>query len=299
MDTAKPFFTVVIPTFNRKELLKGAVRSVLDQTFKDFEVIIVDDHSTDGTGEVISLFNDSRIRYVVNDHTKGLSGARNTAMDRARGTWTAFLDDDDIWLPEKLERVYVKIREVDERTGLIYTGFSYFDPEKRRNGFSKRLPSKEGWVQKDLLYKNFIGTPSVVAVRTDVLRLGGGCDESISFFEDGDLYVCVSGLSKVAFIEEVLAYVRTSNRDRLSFKYDRRLLGYKRFLEKHRALIERSPRLRHRAASRIFVYAALQGEVAEAMKALPWTLAGIAVDIHNMRWILGNLSYPLRRRMQE
>lgn len=295
MDVMKdPFFTVIIPTFNRKELLKGAVRSVLDQTFGNFEIIIVDDHSADGTGEIIPLFGDDRIEYVVNDHTKGISGARNAGIDRAKGTWTAFLDDDDIWLPEKLEILYMKISKVDDSIGLIYTGYSYFDFDKEK-GLSSHVPAKEGWVQEDLLYRNFIGTFSTVAVRTDILRRVGGCDESYCFFEDGDLYVRISEFSKVAAVEEALTYVRTSNKDRLSFKYDKRMMGFKRFWEKHRLLIDKCPKLRHRAASRIFVYATLQGEIAEAVKVLPWTLAGIIVDMPNMLWIMRLLTNSLTK----
>ncbi len=107
----KPFFTVVIPTHNRSILLKRAVESVLSQTFEDFELIVIDDHSTDDTASVVKSFTDPRIRYLINQRTKGACGARNTGIFSAKGKWVAFLDDDDVWLPEKLKYQY----EVDKK----------------------------------------------------------------------------------------------------------------------------------------------------------------------------------------
>ena len=98
-----PFFTVVIPTYNRSKLLKGAIQSVLKQTYENFELIVVDDASTDNTKNIVKSFYDNRIRYMMNYHAKGGAGARNAGIFIAKGKWVAFLDDDDIWLPEKLE----------------------------------------------------------------------------------------------------------------------------------------------------------------------------------------------------
>ncbi len=103
------FFTVIIPTYNRLELLKDAIQSVIDQTFSDFELIIVDDQSTDNTKEMVCSFCDERIKYFLNDHVKGPGGARNSGIFRAKGEWIAFLDSDDIWLPKKLDLIHEKI----------------------------------------------------------------------------------------------------------------------------------------------------------------------------------------------
>ena len=121
------FFTVIIPTYNRATLVKEAIQSVLDQTFDNFELIIVDDHSTDNTKDVVQSYSDKRICYVLNDHIKGAAGARNAGLSRSGGKWVAFLDSDDVWLPKKLELVYEKIKEVDTDVGLIYTGFADYD----------------------------------------------------------------------------------------------------------------------------------------------------------------------------
>lgn len=98
-----PTVSVVIPTYNRAHLVGRAIQSVLNQTYQDFEIIVVDDGSTDNTEEVVKSFNDPRIRYIRHDQNRGGSAARNTGIKMARGEYIAFQDSDDEWLPEKLE----------------------------------------------------------------------------------------------------------------------------------------------------------------------------------------------------
>jgi glycosyltransferase involved in cell wall biosynthesis len=221
----------------------------------------------------------------VNDHTKGLPGARNAGIFRAKGEWVAFLDDDDVWLSRKLEVVYNKIKEVDHTTGLIYTGSANYDFDKKQE-ISLSIPEKKGWIQNELLYKNYVEVPSAVVIRIDILREVGGCDESIQYGEDHDLYVRIAGVSKIDFIREKLTYIRTSNKDRLTFKLNKRLLGHLQFWEKHKRIINKDRRLRHRAASRVFVFAVVQGNLTAIFKTLPWTLSGLLFDLPNCIWIV-------------
>ena len=103
-DTSSlPLITVLTPTFNRAYILPTAIKSVLAQTYQNFEYIIIDDGSTDNTEEIVRGFNDPRIKYILNSRTKGPSGARNTGMDKAKGAWITFLDSDDEWYPNLLE----------------------------------------------------------------------------------------------------------------------------------------------------------------------------------------------------
>jgi len=281
----KPFFTAIIATFNRADMLREAIQSVLAQTFKDFELIIVDDHSTDNTKDIAASIQDSRVRYIVNDHLKGNSGARNAGISRAEGKWVAFLDDDDTWFPEKLELVYQKIGASDDSVGLIYTGVVFYNFDSGQC-VSKRLPEKKGWIQSELIIENYIGTPSAVCVRTDILRKIEGFDERINHFEDGELYVRIAGLSKVEFVKEVLTYYRTSNMDKVSISLENGLQSFDLFWEKHKELINKSPRLRHLAASRVFRFAVKKRSLRHIMKSAPWTLAGVFFDIRNLQLIL-------------
>ena len=94
-QTHSPTFSVVIPTHNRAEMLREAIQSVLDQTFTDFELLVVDYHSSDNTAEVVASVADPRIIYLINDHARGGAGTRNAGTFRAKGEWVAFLDSDE------------------------------------------------------------------------------------------------------------------------------------------------------------------------------------------------------------
>ena len=110
-----PFFTVIIPTFNRANKLPICLDSVFSQTFTDFEIIIIDNGSTDNTENIIlTEYNDSRIRYFRQEGSGSPANPRNQGIRKAGGVWVSFLDSDDVWYPEKLESVYNQIHEVSE-----------------------------------------------------------------------------------------------------------------------------------------------------------------------------------------
>jgi len=118
----RPLVSVIIPTYNRDELLRRAMESVLNQTFDDFELIVVDGAKSDETKGLVKSFGDKRLRYVP-QKGKGIANARNIGIKKARGEFIAFLDDDDIWKPEKLERQIQGFKELPESYGVIYTAF--------------------------------------------------------------------------------------------------------------------------------------------------------------------------------
>jgi len=297
MHMKTPFFTVVIPTHNRAALLKEAIQSVLEQTFKDFELIAVDDHSTDITKDVVASFGDDHnIKYMMNDHAIGGAGARNAGIFRAKGEWVAFLDDDDVWLPRKLELQYNKIKEVDASVGLIYTGCATYDFDKKHE-ILQYIPEKEGWIQKDLLYNNYLGAFSSVVIRSDLLRKVGGLDERFPAYQDNELYVRISELAKVAFLKDTLVYVRTSHLDRISVASHKKMIAYQLFWEKYKNLINKNPRLRHRIFSRVFLYAFMQKDTEHMLKALPWTFAGLLFDLSNFCWIFRTLFSLILRKL--
>jgi glycosyltransferase involved in cell wall biosynthesis len=290
-----PLFTVIIPTFNRAELLREAIQSVLDQTYKDFELIVVDDHSTDNTQQIKDSIQDNRMKYIFNDHLKGNSGARNAGIFRAKGKWIAFLDDDDTWFPRKLELVYNKICNIDNSVGLIYTGFAYYDFALKQQ-ISIHIPEKKGWIQKDLLFDNYIGTPSAVTVRADILVKEEGFDERINYCEDGELYVRIAELAKIEYIKDTLTNYRISNKDKLSLNNDNKLKSFDLIWKKHKGIIDKYPRLRHRAASRVLRFAVKERSIKHMYEALPWTVAGLFLDIHNVIHIIKMILSDLFKR---
>ena len=104
-------------------MIARSIESVLSQTFQDFEIIVVDDGSTDNTEEVVNSFNDERIRYVRHEQNKGEAAARNTGIKLARGDYIASQDSDDEWLPEKLARQIEVFENSPPEVGVVYTGF--------------------------------------------------------------------------------------------------------------------------------------------------------------------------------
>lgn len=119
-----PFFSVIIPTYNRAYLIQAAINSVLTQTFGNFELLIVDDGSTDNTREVIERNKDSRIRYLYQPNAERCA-ARNNGIKNARGLYICFLDSDDYYLPNRLEMLYQSVQQQQSLEAVFYTGVKF------------------------------------------------------------------------------------------------------------------------------------------------------------------------------
>jgi len=279
INEMNPFFTVVIPTHNRSAYLKEAVESVLAQTFTDFELIIVDDHSEDDTKQVVQSIPDGRIKYILNDHAPGGAGARNAGIFRAKGEWVAFLDDDDLWLPKKLVLQRKKIQELDASVGLIYTGYARYDSQSRKE-ISVHIPRKEGWLRDELLEKNYIGPFSSVVVRTPLLKELGGLDENFPASQDYDLYFRIASSKKISFVGEKLVIFRQDSPHRITGNLRKKFIARSLFWDKHSDSIN-NPRLKHIVASRSFLAAMLLRKWKFLPRFLPWTIAGLFLDLPN------------------
>lgn len=145
----KPLVSVIITTYNRAHLLPRAINSVLNQTYQNFELIIVDDGSKDNTEEVVNSFDDKRIVYYKHEKNKGVLGAKNTGFDLAKGEYNCLLDDDDEFLPEALETAVNKFAELASK-GVKILWFDSVDAEKEE--FSGSGIRKEGYIYyEDLL----------------------------------------------------------------------------------------------------------------------------------------------------
>jgi glycosyltransferase involved in cell wall biosynthesis len=291
-----PFFTTVIPTHNRSNLLKRAIESVLDQTFDDFEAIIVDDHSTDDTCSVVKSFSDPRIQYMINHRSKGACGARNTGIFAAKGKWVAFLDDDDVWLPEKLEYQYELAQTVDEAVGLICTDYAVYNEKKRPKIFKNR-PS--GWVMNKLLYGGIIGCLSSTCVRSDILRAVEAFDELFPSNQDQDLWLRVAELAAFTHVPKTLVYMYQEKRSRIGQNSKSQLEGHLMFRKKYARLIDKNMRLKHRHESYILTYAFILKKKNLVLKTLPWFLLGIIVDFPGYLFMLRTTFLNIYQRRAE
>jgi glycosyltransferase involved in cell wall biosynthesis len=205
-SSARPTVSVVIPTYNAADLLPDAVKSVLAQTYRDFELIVVDDGSTDATPEVMEAYMDD-VRYIQKENG-GTASARNRGIREARGEYVAFLDADDVWRPTKLE-TQMGEHEADPTLAWSYTEVYLVDTESGDILFRKNRgrDQREGDVLRILIREGFI-TPSATVVRRDVFDEVGMFDESILVTEDKDLWLRIAARYPIRFINEPLVEMR-------------------------------------------------------------------------------------------
>ena len=185
-----PAVSVIVPTYNRAALLERALASVLTQDFEDFEVLVIDDASTEDVRSVVAGFADPRLRYLRQPENRGVAAARNLGMASASGRYFAFLDSDDEWLPGKLAAQVSLMMASPGRVGLIYTGLI----EKGSDGTSTVYrPEDRGDVWHEMMHRNVVhyGTSSTM-IRREAYETAGGFDETLPAIEDYDFWVRIS-----------------------------------------------------------------------------------------------------------
>jgi glycosyltransferase involved in cell wall biosynthesis len=203
---SEPLVSVILPTYNRAALLAEALASVVAQTFEDWECIVADDGSTDGTPDVLARTADSRLRHLTMTHSGNPAVPRNAALGVARGRLLAFLDDDDLWTPEKLATQIPLL--AGGRFRWSYTGFVKVDGQGRESWRSTpdRLPG--GHILGALLEtRAAIALPTVIAERA-LLAEVGGFDEALRTREDYALWLSLAERAPVAVTPERLTIVR-------------------------------------------------------------------------------------------
>ncbi len=206
---AKPV-SIIIPTYNRAGSILQSVESVLQQDYEDFEIVVVDDASTDHTAEVLSGITDSRMRYHRMQTNSGASAARNEGVRLAANEMIAFQDSDDLWRPEKLT---VTMDHYDKHPDdvLLYAPFQITLPDKTTKRFPDRLPLEElsGNIFQYLLCRNTISPTSLLTTK-EIFDKAGGFDESMPALEDWDLAIRISRLGCIGYIDQILVDVTAS-----------------------------------------------------------------------------------------
>jgi glycosyltransferase involved in cell wall biosynthesis len=239
MEKFAPLVSVVIPTHNRAHLLGRAVNSVLRQTFVDFELIVVDDASTDDTASVIGSLHDQRIKYTRHGLNLGAPAARNTGILSAQGDYIGLLDDDDEWYPEKLEKQVLKFSKVSEAAGLIYSGYEVRDSD----GCLLRtyLPEARGDVHLRLLLGTTIGSPTPL-IRKACFQKAGLFDESLKSCQDWDMWKRISDHYEFDYVLEILA-IGYRHEKQISSDFSSMIPGRTRMVEKHLAEFRKHPEI--------------------------------------------------------
>lgn len=211
-----PTVSVIIPTYDRADVLPKAIDSVLSQTHRDLELIVVDDGSTDDTAAVVEGYEDDRVQYVAHETNRGANVARNTGIDAASGEYVAFLDSDDRWAPSKLERQLERLEQKGSEWVGAYCGF-YRDLEGPSghvlNGVATvlALGDDDGPMEGDRELQTGILADEVetcagstLVVERSVAQDIGGFDEELERFQDPEFVLRIADVGKVAYVDEPL-----------------------------------------------------------------------------------------------
>lgn len=191
MDTpiTSPYISILMCTFNRAHYLPQAIESVLTQDFKDFELIIMDDASTDTTENIIRKYTDTRIRYIQNPHNLGLGKNRVAAFQEAKGALVAILDSDDYWIDPKKLSTQIAFLNSHPDVALVGTFGSIIDETSSAKGFLTYQTMDSGIRKKILSYHQFLH--SSVLMRKDAVIEAGGYDETLAPAEDYSLILSI------------------------------------------------------------------------------------------------------------
>ncbi|MDZ7266440.1 MAG: glycosyltransferase [candidate division KSB1 bacterium] len=206
-----PLISVIIPTYNRAAFLQEAVASVWAQTERDFELLIVDDGSTDETPQLCTAWG-ARVRYLRQPR-RGVSAARNHGVHAAAGRFIAFLDSDDLWAPNKLARQRLWL-EQHPGVLLCHTNEIWIRNGRRVN--QKKIHRKAGGWIYPLCLPRCVISPSAVFLRRELLEATGEFDEDLPLCEDYDLWLRVTAHHEVGFLDEALVIKRGGHADQLS-----------------------------------------------------------------------------------
>ena len=234
--------SVVIPVFNRASSIELAVKSVISQTYTNFELILVDDCSTDNSWEVLQGYSDPRIKCLKLSQNSGPATARNNGIKHAKGEYISLLDSDDFYEAEFLENTYNTLSKSSKEVGFMWTGVRYIQDEIRKEFF---------WVPKRLetpyltfLNSLHIGTNSGITFKKKVFDTCGFFNEELSAAEDTEFFLRITQEYDYTYSKKVLINIEKDGNDRLSKNYKKIAEAYNKFVPKHLNVINKSETLK-------------------------------------------------------
>ncbi len=271
MGSNGPLFSVVLPTYNRAGMVMDAVESVLAQTYTEFDLVIVDDRSTDDTQSVLAAITDPRVTVVANARSKGSAGARNTGIFLTDGAWICQIDSDDLWPVDMLEGLAAAIGEAPPEVGIVYGTLVFQDTADHVRGV--RRAEKAGQIHALFLEDHFLSHCSAALRAADVKAIGG-YDESFSQQEDSDFLIRLTSRCEALPVPELMYIVREGGADRL-MENPGALPAFVRLYKKHAAELVGLPQARYRQLAKIFDLAIICGDVSRLAWAWPRLLPSV------------------------
>ena len=226
--------SVILPTYNRGQYIIDAVKSVLEQTYTDLELIIVDDYSVVPVEETLdSIDIEVEHKIIRHESNKGQNAARNTGLNEASGEYLAFIDDDDRWERNKVQKQVSTFEDADKNIGLVYTGYNYISEDGEVVRKVRR--TKEGDIMRDYITGKFDMAPfSAVMIRSEVLEKSGYPDENMPNMTDREWFLRIMRDFRVKSVPDILMSRRVDADGRTSQWYnERKNVSVPRFKKKH------------------------------------------------------------------
>jgi len=279
---------VIIPAYNAAGYLPFAIESVMSQTFEDWQILLVDDGSTDNTAEVVAPFAQrlgAKLKYIRQEN-RGLPAARNTAIRNSDAEFLALLDADDVWLPIRLEESVKALRERPQ-AGMAYGLVTGIDPEDRLGPpWVGNLSDVEGHIARQIYTRKVHLPCPTITFRRRCVDEVGMFDETMRATEDRDLWLRIALRYEVAFVPKILAYYRQSASS-MSGDPQRMLTSQRQFIRKHYGAQGCGPRSRQIALARAYKQRAealkRQNKPGPALRSSLRALAYYPLDLDNWR----------------
>lgn len=241
MPNHAPDVSVIIPTYNYGGFIARAVDSVLSQSYRSLELLVVDDGSTDSTREILLAYSDKRVQYLRHEHNRGKSNTRNTGILASRGQFLAFLDSDDWWMPEKITRQIECFHEGTSHLGVVYTSAKVLN-ESSNTICGRLMPTSRGDVLRNLLEANKLGGgSSSVMIRRQCFDDVGCFDESLTHCEDWDMWIRIAAKNYAFDYTPEDLVILTKHHKNSSADLRGMILGREALLDKHRSLYRQYP----------------------------------------------------------
>lgn len=259
-----PLISIVTPTRNRLDVLSRAVQSVLNQTTTNFEYLIVDDRSSDGTAESIQSLAEPRIKYVRLTNGQGGNAARNVGIERSRAPIVTFLDSDDVFLPNRLEHTLARFGSNPELSLMISSFLTNKDgrnrPSINRENF---LPAPI--LERALICQTVFIAGSAITVRREALLAAGSFDPEIYRFQDRELLLRLSQ-KEGAFLSDEADWIKYASRDSISGQRNNYVRSYGDFVNRHSEIMKRYPVITPYMIARRTLMNILQGRLPQALR---------------------------------
>jgi glycosyltransferase involved in cell wall biosynthesis len=228
---ARPMVSIIMPAYNASKTITDSINCVLAQTYEHWELLIINDGSTDNTWKVLTQFDERRIK-VFTQVNKGVAVARNTGLKHAQGEYIAFLDSDDLWLTTKLEKQILLFEGSSNRLGLIYTKYRSFYKDISRS-FSMDIDAPIGYLNPyhRLLIMDYVPTLTVM-IKASIVNDIGYFSEDLRGTEDWDYWIRIAKSYRIERLNEELAFYRISPNS-LSRNKDKHSIEELKVLDRH------------------------------------------------------------------